>query len=170
MLFTFPSRYWSAIGLSGVFSLTGWSRWIQTGFLVPRPTQELSPILSNLRVRDCHPLRFNFPVNSTSSLNIPMEILQPRPCRNTAGLGYSPFARHYLGNHYCFLFLRVLRCFSSPGSPPLRDDYPSGSRVAPFGNPRINSRLHLPVAFRSLPRPSSPPRAKASTLCPFAFS
>ena len=31
------------------------------------------------------------------------------------GLGYSAFARHYLRNHYCFLFLRVLRCFSSPG-------------------------------------------------------
>ena len=31
------------------------------------------------------------------------------------GLGCFPFARHYLGNHYCFLFLRLLRCFSSPG-------------------------------------------------------
>ena len=30
----------------------------------------------------------------------------------------SPFARRYLGNHYCFLFLGVLRCFSSPGLPP----------------------------------------------------
>ena len=30
-------------------------------------------------------------------------------------LGYSPFARRYYGNHYCFLFLRLLRCFSSPG-------------------------------------------------------
>ena len=33
------------------------------------------------------------------------------------GLGYSDFARHYSRNHCCFLFLRVLRCFSSPGSP-----------------------------------------------------
>ena len=31
------------------------------------------------------------------------------------GLGCFTFARHYLGNHYCFLFLRLLRCFSSPG-------------------------------------------------------
>ena len=30
-------------------------------------------------------------------------------------LGYFLFARHYSGNHYCFLFLRLLRCFSSPG-------------------------------------------------------
>jgi hypothetical protein len=34
-----------------------------------------------------------------------------------SGLGYSAFARHYLRNHYCFLLLRVLRCFSSPRSP-----------------------------------------------------
>ena len=40
VLFTFPSRYWFTIGLSGVFSLTGWSRQIQTGFHVPRPTQD----------------------------------------------------------------------------------------------------------------------------------
>jgi hypothetical protein len=30
-------------------------------------------------------------------------------------------------------------------------------RVAPFGNPRIYSCLHLPEAYRSLPRPSSTP-------------
>ena len=40
MLFTFPSRYWSAIGLSGVFSLAGWSRRIRAGLLVPRVTQD----------------------------------------------------------------------------------------------------------------------------------
>ncbi len=39
-------------------------------------------------------------------------------------------------------------------------------RVAPFGNPRIKGCLHLPEAYRSLPRPSSLPRAKASTLRP----
>jgi hypothetical protein len=32
------------------------------------------------------------------------------------GLGYSEFARHYYRNHGCFLFLRVLRWFTSPGS------------------------------------------------------
>ena len=40
MLFTFPSRYWSAIGLSGVFSLAGWSRLIHAEFLVLRATQD----------------------------------------------------------------------------------------------------------------------------------
>ena len=40
VLFTFPSQYWFTIGLSGVFSLTGWCRQIQTGRLRPRPTQD----------------------------------------------------------------------------------------------------------------------------------
>jgi hypothetical protein len=35
--------------------------------------------------------------------------------------------------------------------------------VSPFGHPRINDRSHLPAAFRSVPRPSSPLGAKAST-------
>ena len=29
-------------------------------------------------------------------------VLQPQPCRNNVGLGSSPFARHYLGNHILF--------------------------------------------------------------------
>ena len=40
MLFTFPSRYSFAIGLSGVFSLTGWSRRIRAELLVLRVTQD----------------------------------------------------------------------------------------------------------------------------------
>jgi hypothetical protein len=44
-------------------------------------------------------------------------VLQPRQCLNIAGLGSSAFARHYLRNHYYFLLLWVLRCFSSPRSP-----------------------------------------------------
>src|SRR5690606_23360011 len=37
----------------------------------------------------------------------------------------------------CFLFLQVLRCFSSLGWHPFQGDWSSTSRVAPFGNPRI---------------------------------
>ena len=44
-------------------------------------------------------------------------------------------------------------------------DTPKGW-VSPFGHPRINDRSHLPAAFRSVPRPSSPLGAKASTECP----
>jgi hypothetical protein len=88
------------------------------------------------------------------------------------GLGCSHFARHYSGNHGCFLFLKLLRCFSS-----LRCPHPAyliqrvmirhePDRVAPFGYPRVKACLQLTVAFRSLPRPSSSTRAKASTIRP----
>ena len=46
-----------------------------------------------------------------------------------------------------------------------RQGYPHGW-VAPFGHPGITDRSHLPRAFRSVPRPSSPLSAKASTRCP----
>jgi hypothetical protein len=42
-------------------------------------------------------------------------------------------------------------------------------RVAPFGHPGITARMQLPQAYRSLPRPSSPLDAKASTVCLIAF-
>lgn len=38
--------------------------------------------------------------------------------------------------------------------------------VAPFGYPRIKAYSQLPMAFRSVSRPSSPLGAKASTKCP----
>ena len=43
-------------------------------------------------------------------------------------------------------------------------DISSRYRVAPFGYPRFEACVRLTVAFRSLPRPSSAPGAKASTL------
>ena len=39
VLFTFPSRYFFAIGHSGVFSLTKWSSWIRTRFHVSHSTR-----------------------------------------------------------------------------------------------------------------------------------
>ena len=74
---------------------------------------------------------------------IHIAVLQPLCRRNDIGLGYSPFDRHYLGNHYCFLFLRVLRCFSSPGLLSFRNIPTSSVWVAPFGNLRIK-RLFAP--------------------------
>ena len=47
--------------------------------------------------------------------------------------------------------------------------HPGGCRVAPFGHPRIKDRMRLPVAFRSLPRPSSPAAAKASAMRPYSL-
>ena len=72
----------------------------------------------------------------------------------------------------CFLFLRLLRCFSSPGSLPYvmdwrMDDWSLSSRVSPFRYLRIIGYLLLPEAFRSLSRLSSALSAKASTLRSF---
>ena len=71
-----------------------------------------------------------------------------------------------------FLFLRVLRCFSSPGSPPCvmdwrMDGWGLPSRVSPFRYLRVIGYLLLAAAFRSLSRLSSALSAKASTLRSF---
>ena len=88
----------------------------------------------------------------------------------TAGLASSAFARHYSRNLVWFLFLRVLRCFSSPGSPHIPIDSVCDSRffiacVPTFGNLRIEAYMQLPAAYRSLSRPSSAPNAKAFSIC-----
>ena len=122
---------------------------------------------SSFRVRGCHPLRPAFPGVFPYKLSFLLSpALQPRARLDARGLGWSPFARRYSGSHSCFPLLRLLRCFSSAGSPPLRVGQPSAGRVAPFGHPRIIGRSRLPAAFRSLPRPSSPPGAKASPARP----
>ena len=61
VLFTFPSRYWFAIGRQGVLRLGGWSPHVRTGFHVSRPTR--GP-LARLPVRGCHPLWPAFPDRS----------------------------------------------------------------------------------------------------------
>ena len=91
------------------------------------------------------------------------------------GLGSFPFARRYLGNRCFFLFLALLRCFSSGGSLPYvmywrTDDRGLLCRVSPFGYLRINGYVLLPEAFRSLSRPSSALSAKASTLRSFCLT
>ena len=106
-----------AIGLSGVFSLGGWCRLLQTGFLRSRPTQDASAC-GLLAGTGLSPSADGLPRPFPFANFHDVAALQPRRRRNAAGLGSSPFARHYLGNHSYFLFLRVLRCFSSPRLPP----------------------------------------------------
>ena len=97
------------------------------------------------------------------------------PWRTRHGLGSSAFARRYLRNRCFFLFLRLLRCFSSPGSPPCVMDWRMDTCslcmwVSPFRNLRVNRYLLLTAAYRSLSRLSSALSAKASTLCPFCLT
>ena len=158
MLFTFPSRYWFTIGLQRVFSLGGWARQLHTGFHVPRATQDTAGI----RQASCKGLS---PALAALSNAVPLTcfrsrvaVLQPRRNRNPDGLGCSPFARHYWGNHVLFSLPPGTKMFQFPGfaSCPRQDCRPSACRVAPFRDPGIKGRLHLPPAYRSLPRLSSP--------------
>src|SRR5690606_24076024 len=56
VLFTFPSRYLSAIGHQGVFRLSGWSRQIRTRFLGPRAPWGIAQESKMFRLRGCYPL------------------------------------------------------------------------------------------------------------------
>ena len=131
----------------------------------------LGPIM--LRVRDFHPLWSDFPDRSSHTLDTTSWSYNPAGALPHLRFGLFPVRSPLLGESlFCFLFLQVLRCFSSLRSPPYygMDNYPSGNWVVPFGNRGIKDHLHLPRAYRSLSRPSSPPRAKASTRRPNLLS
>jgi hypothetical protein len=103
-------------------------------------------------------------------------IPQP-PLRNACwlshvtGLASSAFAHHYSRNHCCFLFLRVLRCFTSPRYHPLPYAFRQGRppmTTAGFPHSEIlesQPGCRLLEAYRRLQRPSSAPGAKTSTVC-----
>ena len=62
------------------------------------------------------------------------------PCATPAGLhavglGSSPFAHHYLGYLFDFFSIRLLRCFTSPTSPPQL----AGLRPTPEGLPHSDT-------------------------------
>ena len=122
------------------------------------------------RLRGFHPLWQAFPKPFFYPLPFRPQSVTPE-CTHS-GLGSSGFARHYSRNRCFFLFLRLLRCFSSPGSLPYvmdwrMDDWSPSSRVSPFRYLRIKGYLLLPEAFRSLSRLSSALSAKASSLRSF---
>jgi hypothetical protein len=171
VLFTFPSRYFFTIGQRVVFSLGEWSPQLQTGFLGSRPT----------RVRLwSHALLFAYGTftlfgrpSQTFRLNKTCPPLYPeysyrRPTTTITqrlraltryDFGLFPFRSPLLRESLRFLFLGLLRWFTSPGSP-LHWRYLAPAKwVSPFGYRRVNARSQLTVAFRSLPRPSSPPVA-----------
>ena len=59
-------------------------------------------------------------LSQTILLNSLNQLCSPNPrWISSSGLGSSYFARHYFRNRVFFLFLWVLRCFSSPRSPPI---------------------------------------------------
>ena len=145
-----------AIGLSGVFSLGGWCRRFQTGFLRSRPTQD-TPTSDLLTRTGLSPSLDGLPRPFRFACFDDVGVLLPRPRRNAAGLGSSPFARRYLGNHVCFLLLRVLRCFSSPGLPP---------------HSRVSGSLQMGCPIRKSPDHGlfAPPRSLSQLITSFFAS
>ena len=115
-----------------------------------------SRIVRHLRIRGYHPLWPDFPDRSAY-------------LRTTTGL--FRFRSPLLAESLLMSFPPGTEMFQFPGFASYTlciqtDDTPKGW-VAPFGYPRIKACSRLPVAFRSVPRPSSPPGAKASTECPY---
>jgi hypothetical protein len=161
----------SAIGHWVVFRLTRWSWQIRTGFLGPRATRDTSTERRNaLRLRDLHPLWSGLQTCSPIRPHLAPAVRQNRHVKSHnpdhatpagyhtwTGLAPSAFARHYSRNHCCFLFLRVLRCFTSPRS--LQTAYVFSCRscgmmphgVSPFGNPGLNVRLSTPPGLSQIP-------------------
>ena len=162
VLFTFPSRYSFTIGLSGVCSLGGWCRRIQTGFLRSRPTQGSTRAYRNVTYRTLtvsgwlsHAIQLPlyglmlWPYNPTVAVTT-LVWAPPRSLATTWGIIVIFFSCGYLD----VSVPRVCPYAHTSISP-----YASRKWVAPFGYLRITSYVPIPAAFRSLSRPSSPLRA-----------
>ena len=179
MLFTFPSRYLFAIGLTGVFSLAGWARRIQAGFLVSRPTQDAA------RKNACSrkglspaPAAFSKTFRSSHSFLIrgPTTPDAPKRARFRLFPGRSPLLGESLTY---FLFLPVLRCFSSRRWPPLLISWMPGLQPGGLshsgipGSTAICASPGLFAAYRALRRlrePRHPPCALFLLLAQACYS
>ena len=130
VLFTIPSRYYPLSVTREYLGLTGGPARFTQDFSGPMLLGKSSNELQMFQLRGSYPLRraFRMPFAYTHNFLLAdqpadrsRELPRPRmrnPCRvsHTYGLASSSFARHYSRNHGCFLFLRVLRCFTSPRS------------------------------------------------------
>ena len=173
VLFTFPSRYSFAIGRWLVFSLGGWALRIRTGFHVSRPTW------------DTCSGRGGFAHGAVTLCGATFQTLALAPSASCAGpatpggwppgLGLVRVRSPLLAESMFLSFPPATEMFHFAGSRArraiwfTRGRHPGGCRVAPFGNPRIEDRMRLPGAYRSLPRPSSPATAKASAMRPYSL-
>jgi hypothetical protein len=127
----------------------------------------IQPHLLRLRLRGFHALRQAFPglsadVADSLAVRTPKTLLLsvwplPLSLATTRGISVDYSSSPYLDVSVqavppAYLFIQcAVTGFES-------------RRIAPFGHPRINAHLRLPVAFRSLSRPSSAPGAKAFPL------
>ena len=115
VLFTFPSQYYALSVTKEYLALRGGPRAFHQGSTC-LDVLWIPPCCSSFRLRGFHPLWPAFPKPFHYNLQITYAVRTPA-CTH-AGLGSAGFARRYSRYRCFFLFLRLLRCFSSPGSPP----------------------------------------------------
>ena len=120
---------------------------------------------SAFRVRGCHPLPRAFPGVFPYALFFLVACpTTPRAPRRPR-FGLAPFRSPLLGGSLLFSFPPTTGMFRFVGfASPQGGCRAYARRVAPFGYLRIIGRSRLPADFRGLPRPSSPPGAKASSV------
>ncbi len=168
MLFTFPSRYLFTIGRQLVFRLTAWSPQIHTKFHVHRVTQEIPRCAW---IFDYGSLTLYGAIFHSLHLIVALPQRAPTTPPASRWFGLFRFRSPLLTESILFLFLRLLRCFTSPGIACSALCIHAETvkyylnQVTPFGNPRVKAYLPLTVAYRSLSRPSSPFGTKASIMC-----
>jgi hypothetical protein len=112
VLFTFPSRYWFTIGCQVVFSLIQWSGRIHAEFHVHRITWDTPRRLWTSLTRLS---RSSAALSKalSSSFTCHIEVPQPREDKSSR-FSLFRFRSPLLTESLRFLFLGLLRCFTSP--------------------------------------------------------
>ena len=113
VLFTFPSQYYALSVTKEYLALGGGPPVFPQGFTC-LVVLWILPSFESFSRTGLSPSIADFSKVLPVTIQFPYAVRTPR-CTHR-GLGSSVFARHYLRNHCCFLFLRLLRCFSSAGS------------------------------------------------------
>ena len=168
MLFTFPSRYYTLSVTKSCLALEGGPPCFPQGSSCP-VVLWIPAMQCSVRVPDCHRLWSSFPTvfhstlpqlcrSATPQSRSSADWAFPRSLAATKGIsvdffssGYLDVSLHRVPSVHLWIQCTVIRL--------------SPYWVSPFGNPWIKAHLQLPMAYRSLSRPSSALGAKASSLC-----
>ena len=172
MLFTFPSRYLFTIGLWWVFSLGGWARRIHTELHVFRATQESSTLRAVFMYGVITLYDYTFQNIPLTAFLAMLKSYNPNKAGTSLVWAVPRSLATTRGITFCFLFLLVLRCFSSQGSlsclawvTGLQPDGLPHSEIC--GSKVICTYPQLIAAYHvlhRLPEPRHPP------MCPFLLS
>ena len=121
---------------------------------------------SECRLPGCHRLWRPVPGDFAYHRAARPWVLQPRPSEE-ARFGLGPVRSPLLGASQLIPLPPGTEMFQFPGFASRRSVIRglAPAWVSPFGHLGLIARVQLPPAFRSLPRPSSPPCAQASPTC-----